>query len=244
MNSAGETAATVASRARNTGEYLAGYATEHPIRIAVTVGALAWLMLRGRTRADDWYGAEDTSWQGDGDSAYAYDDRQPLGEKVGGYAASARDTVSEYAASAKETVGQYASSAKETVGQYASSARETASEYAESARLAARRASERARSAASTASSSTDRFVRENPLAAGAIALAVGAVIGMSVPRTEIEDRAMGETRDQAWRRASSVARDLTDTVAQRVQAVAEDVISESLAASKIGSAEPNMGRA
>jgi ElaB/YqjD/DUF883 family membrane-anchored ribosome-binding protein len=245
MNSAGETAATVAYKARGAGEYLADYANQHPIRIAVTIGALTWFMLRGRNRPTDWYGAEDTSWQGDGDSAFAYDDgNQPLRAKVGDYASSARETVGQYASSAKETVGQYASSAKETVGQYASSAKETAGEYAESARLAALRASERARTAASSATSSVDQFARENPLAAGAIALAVGAAIGLSMPRTEIEDRAMGETRDQAWQRASRVARDLTDNVAQRVQAVAEDVVGESLAASKTGSVGPNMGRA
>jgi hypothetical protein len=44
--------------------------------------------------------------------------------------------------------------------------------------------------------------VQENPLAAGALAVAVGAAIGLACPATDYEDRAMGETRDQALAKA------------------------------------------
>jgi hypothetical protein len=37
---------------------------EHPIRIAITVGVVAWWMLRGRS-TPTYYGASDTSWDQD-----------------------------------------------------------------------------------------------------------------------------------------------------------------------------------
>ncbi len=52
MHSAGETAYVAAQRARGAGNHLAWYAKEHPIRIAITVGVIAWWMLRGRSTTD------------------------------------------------------------------------------------------------------------------------------------------------------------------------------------------------
>ncbi len=65
MNSAGETAATVAYQARGAGDQLASYAQEHPVQVAVTVGAFTWWMLRSREESNDWYGTADTSWDDD-----------------------------------------------------------------------------------------------------------------------------------------------------------------------------------
>lgn len=182
MHSAGETAHTVATRARGAGDYLAGYAGAHPIRMAITIGAVTWWMLRGRDRSFDWEGASDTAWQDDGE--YSYEERRTLRDKVGGMASSARETVGAYAATARDTVGDLASTARE----------------------GAQRASQQVRGAAGTATTSVDDWVSENPLAAGLIAAAVGAAIGLSVPRSAVEDRAMGEARDAAWQRASKVA--------------------------------------
>ena len=141
MNSAGETAATVAYRAKTAGDHLSGYAKQHPIRIAVTIGAgaLTWFMLRGRNRAGAWGGASDTSWE------------------------EAEEMASEGGPSIPSRVGE-----------------------------GARRASASVRSAARTTTTSVDEWVRENPLAAGGIALAVGAAIGLSMPATAIENRTMG----------------------------------------------------
>ena len=215
MNSAGETAGVVAARARDTGDYLSRYVQDHPIRIAVTVGALTWWMLRGRDQID-YDGAYDTSWE-DEDVVYGSNRR------------SLRDRVGEYASGAKDTVGEYAASARETVGSYATSAREAVGDYAESARSSAARAGSRARRAASSAYGSTGDWITDNPMAAGAIALAIGAAIGMSVPRTEAEDRTMGEARDQAWQRASQVARNLKDNVAEKVTNAAENLAADSV---------------
>ena len=240
MSSASDTAYTAAQRARGYGNHLAWYATEHPVRMAITAGVITWLLMRNRgSGSQQWYGVSDTSWDHEYDE---YDSFEPsMRERVSGAAANARETVGEYASTAKQAVGEYASTARETVGEYATSARDTVNDYAQSAAASARSASRRVRSAATSATSSVDGFVHENPLAAGAIAVAIGAAIGLAVRATEYEDRALGATRDQALARAKNVANNLKENVSEKVATYAETVVSESL--TDVAS-EPPAGRA
>jgi ElaB/YqjD/DUF883 family membrane-anchored ribosome-binding protein len=226
MSSAGETAAQVADQARGVGDSLVGYIRQHPVQVALTVGAIAWWMLRSRDDSDDYYGTAGTSWE--------EEDAMSFG------APTMRGRV----ANVRGAVGEYASTARETVGEYASTARETAGEYAEAARERARYASEAARRAASNATSTVDDWVHENPMAVGAIALAVGAAIGMSVPATEIENRTMGEARDRAWERASQAASEIKENVTKKVENVAENLVSDNVLNTLTGSSSEPMGRA
>jgi ElaB/YqjD/DUF883 family membrane-anchored ribosome-binding protein len=217
MSTARDTASNLGSRARGAGTYVADCATEYPIATAVTVGALTWWMLRGRSRgSDEWLGAVDGNWD-DAEAINVGDNR------------TVRDRVGEYASTARETVSEYASSARDTVGAYASTARDTASEYADSARESARRASMRVRTAASSAGTNVDEWVRANPMAAGAIALAIGAAIGLSAPRTELEDVSLGETRDRALERGRQIAKNLKQNVTEKVTTAAENLVGNSL---------------
>jgi hypothetical protein len=63
-----------------------------------------------------------------------------------------------------------------------------------------------------------DRLLRENPLALGVVAVAVGAAIGLAIPETRAEERVMGETRD----RLVSTAREAADGVVEKVQQVVD----------------------
>ena len=114
----------------------------------------------------------------------------------------ARCVSAAYASSAKQAVGEYASSARETVGEYASTARETVNEYAASAASSARMASRsRPRAPPGTATTTLDDCVHDNPLAAGAFALAVGAAIGLAVPRDRVRGSRDGrDPRSRRWR--------------------------------------------
>jgi hypothetical protein len=70
------------------------------------------------------------------------------------------------------------------------------------------------------------RVATGNPLAAGAIAAAVGLTIGLALPETERENELMGEARDTVVNRARDAARDAAERVqgaAKRVQDVAAD---------------------
>lgn len=76
------------------------------------------------------------------------------------------------------------------------------------AREAAYRAqSEFERSVRSSSKQLVDYF-DEQPLVAGALALAFGAALGAALPRTETEDRALGETSDQLLEEAERVFRE------------------------------------
>jgi hypothetical protein len=65
--------------------------------------------------------------------------------------------------------------------------------------------------------------VQENPLAVGAVALAIGAAVGLAVPVTRRENQLMGEARDRLVDQVQASAGEAVET-AQRVasQAVEE----------------------
>ena len=210
MYSASETATRVADQTRYAGRSAADYVRMHPVQMALLAGGITWWLLRGQDRSDDWEGASE-GWQDSDAAAYGAD--RSLREKAG-----------EYVSSARETVGEYAESAKETIGEYAGAARSTAQRASQSVRDAASTASVRARETWQSTSTTVDDWVHENPLAAGALAVAVGAAIGLSVPSSRFEDRTLGERRDIALERARAKARELKDTVTQRAKNVANAV--------------------
>lgn len=72
------------------------------------------------------------------------------------------------------------------------------------------------------AESEFDRWMRENPLTVGAAAVALGAAVGLSAPRTETEDAWMGETRDALVERAQEAAQDTVSQAQQVVENVTE----------------------
>ena len=68
--------------------------------------------------------------------------------------------------------------------------------------------SRRARDLSRTTQNRLGETMRNNPMAVGAVALAAGALIGTLMPRTEVEDTYMGETRDTVVDSAREIAED------------------------------------
>ncbi|MET0795362.1 MAG: hypothetical protein ABW061_27835 [Polyangiaceae bacterium] len=66
--------------------------------------------------------------------------------------------------------------------------------------------------------------LHENPLALGAAALAIGAVVGFALPRTEREDQLMGETRDRLLLQAGDAAHGAAAAVTQAAEKAHETV--------------------
>jgi ElaB/YqjD/DUF883 family membrane-anchored ribosome-binding protein len=88
----------------------------------------------------------------------------------------------------------------------------------------------RARGAASTVSMRTQQGRRrledafeENPLAVGAVTVALGVVAGLAAPRTDREVRLFGDARE----RVADRARDVVDEAKERAQHVASRVVDE-----------------
>jgi ElaB/YqjD/DUF883 family membrane-anchored ribosome-binding protein len=210
MHSAGETATIVADQTRYASRSVADYVRMHPVQMALIAGGITWWLLRSRNTSDDWMGASEGWQDGQGydegfSAGYSTSEEtgRPLTEKVGEVASNAGAAVSEYATSA-------ASRARYAGRRVATATTNAAS----SARYGIRRAGTQA-----------DQWVHEYPLAAGAIAVAIGAAIGLSAPATEWEDRTLGDKRDLAMERAREAARELRENVTQKVQNVADTVV-------------------
>jgi len=62
-----------------------------------------------------------------------------------------------------------------------------------------------------------DRYIDENPLAVGAVALALGAAVGMAVPSTRYEGQLLGDTRDQLLEKAGTAASQFLDQAKETV---------------------------
>jgi ElaB/YqjD/DUF883 family membrane-anchored ribosome-binding protein len=143
---------------------------------------------------------------------------------------SAGETVTGAAGSAYETVGGAASSAYEGVTGAAGSAYEGVSSAATSAYStvadSTRRAYEKVGDLGEQAREQYDYYIEENPLAVGAVALAVGAAVGFAIPATRYEGELLGDYRQQVVDRVQNAAGDLVDRV-KEVATEAQKTITE-----------------
>ena len=71
--------------------------------------------------------------------------------------------------------------------------------------------------------------LQENPLVIGAMALVAGLGLGLAVPETSYENKALGKTRDQLLDKATEAASDLT----QKVTTVAHTAVHEAIESGK-----------
>jgi ElaB/YqjD/DUF883 family membrane-anchored ribosome-binding protein len=221
MHSAGETATIVADQTRYASRSVADYVRMHPVQMALIAGGITWWLLRNRTTSDDWMGASE-GWQ----DGQGYDE---------GF--SAGYSTSETSRPLTEKVGEVASNAGAAVSEYASSAASGVRNAGRRVATATTNAASSARYGISRAGMTADEWVHEYPLAAGAIAVALGAAIGMSAPATEWENRTMGEKRDLAMERARAAARDLKQTASEKLQNVADTVVETANAVSAAATA-------
>jgi ElaB/YqjD/DUF883 family membrane-anchored ribosome-binding protein len=117
------------------------------------------------------------------------------GRRVGGALGSAGKGLGGAYSGTSRRLGGLASSTGERLGTLASDARQLAGEQAH--RLSA---------AAEDARHRTERFYEESPLAVGAIALALGALIGGAAPLSQPERRTLRGAADHAVRTSADLA--------------------------------------
>lgn len=160
---------------------------------------------------------------------------QKSGNKIGSVASSAYGSVSDAAGTVYESVGSAAETVYEGVGSAASStykgvSKATGKTY-ETVGNAAGFVYDKAGDLGGQVKVNYDYYIKENPLAVGAVALAVGAVVGMAIPLTKTENEYMGEYRDNVLEKAQTAASDAIDTVKQVAgdaqKAIVEEVKSK-----------------
>lgn len=212
VDSASAAAQDVAARARVSASQVAEQARRHPLPASLAVGTAGWLLMQRRQRASFSDGA--SVWAGVAAGALAYYAATQLLESSWRDArqddhadGDVRATVRRGMARVRTSVADLGESAADTAHRYAGTLGEKADQYAERIGDTARQAGATARDRVAEArdimreqgdewGELIDRWMKDNPLAVGAATFALGAVAGLSLPSSELENRALGRTRD------------------------------------------------
>jgi len=125
------------------------------------------------------------------------------------------DQIPDVAAGAFDTAGSAVKSVADTVGEFGRERADALSDYARSLPESGSELMENARD-------NLQELFRTQPLALGAIGLAIGAGIAAALPATELEREYLGETSDAVKEKAQEFASDQT----ARMKEVAETAIT------------------
>lgn len=129
--------------------------------------------------------------------------------------AGAANTVADKAEHLAHDASTIAHDATHRVGVAASQAGRRVKRVARNAGTQGRMVVRRAGVQARRVEQGFERELRDNPLAFGAVAVAIGAAIGLLLPATEVEDRLVGEKKDL-----------LLDSAKERVQGFAQQALT------------------
>lgn len=101
-----------------------------------------------------------------------------------------------------------------------------------------------ARDKASRATESYNSLIKEQPLVLGALGIAIGALIGASLPRTQSEDQLLGETSDQVIGKIKEAGQEQlskAQTVAKRVAETAQTELQQQLQTEEVSNQPVNV---
>ena len=134
-------------------------------------------------------------------------------------ASQAKDRVSETAGRVQEKAGDMMERTRDRASHALDATRDRASDLAHRAGDATRDLGHRARSAEKR----VEYAVRENPVAAGAIAAALGLAAGLLIPETEREQELLGPTRDRLMGKAERSVRRVGERAREAVRESASE---------------------
>ncbi len=199
---------------------------------AMAVGlSLAWFLSKMGESEGDSYRRD--QYERTGDPLYApYRGQQDRGYSGAGRYASgqagasgdslldtAKDKASDLVESAKDAasdLGDKASSLTDRASSAVSDATETVQSRAHDTGRTAQRYGRQT-------GSWLDHQLQQNPLSVGAVALAAGALVGLSVPESDLEHQAFGDRADAAKSQLAGAAQDAADTVTSKAQTVVDE---------------------
>lgn len=222
-------ARNAADKVSETRSGIADTIRDNPIPAAMVALGLGWMVLNGRGqgsrrdyRRPNRFGATDgltgSAYPGGASAEYASGAGGAYGSSAyGGYGEGgedegvvdrARHLAGDLGASAKNAAGSVVEGAQSAAGTVAHGAQDVAGAVADRTRRGARRVE--------------DTFY-ENPLAIGAVSLALGLAAGLAAPPTDREVQLMGNARDRLVDRVKDTVQDK----AEKAQHVAERAVQE-----------------
>lgn len=144
-----------------------------------------------------------------------------VGHRVVEGASSVGHVVADRASAVAHGAASAAHQAGDRAGHLVEGARTTAIQVAGNARTTGRRVVRGAGHQLHRAEETLEGAFDDNPMAFGAVALAVGAAVGLALPHTTKEDEWMGPTKEALLERAQTAAQDAIHRVEERVGQVA-----------------------
>lgn len=202
---------------------------ENPVPAALIGVGLGWLIMADSDNNHDNYSYDEYRQRpySGGSTYYPASARYP---GSGATQRSARDLVQEGQERLNETVDEvrdWASETMHTVQERVSETAESVRHSAEEARHQVQETAVDLRLRAQQGMRQTKRTfwatMNENPLAVGATAAAVGALVGLVLPSTPTENRLMGERRDELVHQAKDRVQETVQETTEKVKAVATE---------------------
>ncbi|MFN8441883.1 MAG: DUF3618 domain-containing protein [Caldilineaceae bacterium] len=137
-------------------------------------------------------------------------------EESGSLTSNLKKGVSDAANQVRESASQVKETVSDQAGQWVGQVQDTVNRVGENV-------SEWQEETFSDVTTQAQRTLEENPLLFGAVALAVGAGLGLLLPATRYENQVVGELRDQAVQKAEGLVED----VKERAKTVVDEVQPE-----------------
>lgn len=183
---------------KETGSSMTNIVQQNPIPCAL-IGLGLGMFVVNRIRNADSRTSRSRAYQPEFEAGMAIPRHAGMARQHDEYAGTSR----QYGASTRHALNRV----KDTAGEWTHEAADKVSHLGHQAKEGAMRAGR-----------SFQHFVQENPLAVGAAAVAVGAVVGLALPSTRIEKQYMGDASEKLVDRAQQVAREAMDKVKTTAQ--------------------------
>lgn len=221
------------------GTNLATSVKHNPMPSMLVAVGLGWLMMSGKSNnssnnisysmTSDSMSTGASSSQADLISGKAHE----LGSRVNTAAHQSMDKLRQTATGVRDQASDLIHSAGDATQRVSATLREKGNQLSYMARDKASRATE-----------SYNSLIKEQPLVLGALGIAIGALIGASLPRTRSEDQLLGETSDQVIgkiKEASQEQLSKVQTVAKRVAETAQTELQQQLQTEEVSNQPVNV---
>jgi len=206
---------------------------ENPIPAALVALGLGWLFMSNKRRMSE----EGGSYRGAG-----YEDvprrRRRGPRRLVQKGARAVETAAHDVGQRVQTTARDALHGAEHAAQEVG---HSASHVAHDASAVGRRVFRQAGKQALRAERSVESTLRENPLALGAIAIAIGAAIGLALPHTEKEDQLMGAAKEKLLGKAEDIASNALHGVEDKAESAFGGDEESQPPSKKRGGEKPNL---